>query len=70
MKRINILLLLNLCAVTIFAQNDSIKQPPNIVLILIDDAGLMDLGAYGGEAATPNIDTLANKGMIFTNYHS
>lgn len=70
MKRITILLLLNLCAVIVFAQNDSIKQPPNIVLILIDDAGLMDLGAYGGEAATPNIDALAQQGMMFTNYHS
>lgn len=51
-------------------QIDSITSPPNIVLILIDDAGLMDLGAYGGEAATPNIDALAQQGMMFTNYHS
>ncbi|MEL6254892.1 MAG: arylsulfatase [Bacteroidota bacterium] len=52
------------------AQNDSMASPPNIVMILIDDAGLMDLGVYGGEASTPNIDTLARKGMMFTNYHS
>ena len=70
MKRITILLLLNLFAVTIFAQNDSIQQPPNIVLILIDDAGLMDLGTFGGEAATPHIDALAHQGMMFTNYHT
>lgn len=49
---------------------DTITQPPNIVLILIDDAGIMDLGAYGGEASTPNIDALARQGMMFTNYHS
>ena len=30
------------------------QTTPNIVLILIDDAALQDLGAYGGEAATPN----------------
>lgn len=52
------------------AQTDSISSPPNVVLILIDDAGLMDLGAFGGEASTPNIDALAKQGMMFTNYHT
>lgn len=49
-----------------FAQS----TPPNIVLILVDDAGLMDFGAFGGEAQTPNIDKLAEKGMMFTNMHA
>lgn len=53
---------------TSFAQSDS--TAPNIVLILADDLALMDLGVYGGEAATPNIDRLANAGSMFTNYHS
>ena len=35
---------------------------PNIVLILIDDAGFSDLGAYGSEIATPNLDVLAARG--------
>ena len=43
---------------------------PNVVVILVDDAALMDFGAYGGEAQTPNIDTLAGKGALFTNYHT
>ncbi len=43
---------------------------PNIVLILVDDAALMDFGAYGGEARTPNIDALARRGALFTNYRS
>lgn len=43
---------------------------PNFVLILVDDVGLMDFGAYGGEAATPNIDRLATSGVMFTNYHT
>jgi len=46
------------------------QQPPNIVLILVDDAALMDFGCYGGEAATPNIDRLAQGGTMFTNYHT
>jgi arylsulfatase/uncharacterized sulfatase len=35
---------------------------PNVVIILADDAALMDFGAYGGEARTPNIDALAGRG--------
>lgn len=58
----------------IFAQEivnqDSLDQPPNIVLILADDVALMDFGAYGGEASTPHIDRLAKQGMMFTNYHA
>ena len=43
---------------------------PNIVLILIDDLGLTDIQAYGGEISTPNMDSLASEGMLFTNYHT
>ena len=43
---------------------------PNVVVILVDDAALMDFGAYGGEARTPNIDALAGNGALFTNYHT
>ena len=52
------------------AQADSIDRKPNIVLILVDDAGLMDFGAFGGEARTPNIDRLAKNGMMFSNMHA
>lgn len=48
-----------------FGQNNPANHPkPNIVLILVDDSGLMDFGAFGGEARTPNIDRLANTGLI------
>lgn len=43
---------------------------PNIVLILVDDAALMDFGAFGGEAHTPNIDRLARSGAMLTGYHT
>ena len=50
--------------------NISAAKKPNIVLILIDDLGLTDLQAFGGEISTPNMDVLANDGMLFTNYHT
>jgi arylsulfatase/uncharacterized sulfatase len=51
-------------------KNPTNQSKPNIVLILIDDSGLMDLGAFGGEARTPNIDKLASNGLMFTNMHA
>lgn len=38
--------------------------PPNVVLILVDDMGFSDVGCYGGEIQTPNIDRLARGGVI------
>lgn len=46
------------------------QQRPNIVLILADDVGYTDLGAYGGEARTPNIDRLASRGAQFSRYYT
>lgn len=45
-------------------------KQPNIVLILIDDGGYTDLGAYGSEIATPHIDALAASGTKFANFHA
>lgn len=43
---------------------------PNIVVILIDDMGWSDLGCYGGEVPTPNIDALAAGGVRFTQFYN
>lgn len=43
---------------------------PNIVFVLLDDAGFSDLGAYGSEIQTPTIDQLAKEGVRFTNFHT
>ncbi|MEC8397896.1 MAG: sulfatase-like hydrolase/transferase, partial [Bacteroidota bacterium] len=46
------------------------KIPPNVILILVDDLGYSDLGAYGSEVATPNIDRMAFNGVRFTNAYN
>lgn len=43
---------------------------PNIVFILVDDAGFSDFGAFGSEIATPNIDHIARSGARLTNFHT
>jgi len=47
----------------------AVDKRPNILLIIGDDMGFSDVGAFGSEVATPNIDALANEGLIFTNFH-
>jgi len=44
------------------------KERPNIVLIMDDDMGFSDIGCYGGEIQTPNLDGLAAKGVRFTQF--
>lgn len=43
---------------------------PSVVFILADDIGWGDVGVYGGRIDTPNIDSLAEAGMRFTDAHS
>ena len=43
---------------------------PNILIILADDLGFSDLGCYGGEIATPNLDRLAENGLRFTQFYN
>lgn len=45
-------------------------KPPNVVVILADDLGFSDLGCYGGEIATPNLDRLAANGLRFTQFYN
>ena len=43
---------------------------PNIVVILGDDLGFADLGCFGGEIKTPNLDSLAKAGTRFTQFYT
>src|ERR1700738_3407848 len=52
--------------------NSKAPQPgkPNILLIVADDLGYTDLGCFGGDISTPNIDALAAKGLLFNRFHT
>ncbi len=43
--------------------------PPNVLLIVADDMGYSDIGPFGGEIATPTLDTLAQEGLRLANFH-
>jgi arylsulfatase len=51
-------------------QKDQPPKQTNIILILADDLGYSDLGCFGSEISTPNIDSLAMHGQIFTNFYT
>ncbi len=45
-------------------------ERPNIIVVLLDDTGYADFGAYGSEISTPNIDALAAAGVKFSRFHT
>ena len=47
-----------------------IQSRPNILLVVADDLGYSDIGAFGSEILTPNLDELAARGMLLTNFYS
>ena len=51
------------------AANQRGSARPNILLIVADDMGYSDVGVYGGEILTPNIDALAQQGVLFAQFH-
>jgi arylsulfatase A-like enzyme len=62
--------LLSFLAVLALACGQSFAAKPNIVFILADDMGFSDLGCYGGEIQTPQLDSLAKNGLRFTQFYN
>lgn len=54
-----------MCSAVVCAQDK-----PNIILIMTDDMGFSDLGCYGSEIETPNLDALAESGLRFTQFYN
>ena len=67
MKKKIALFLFPCLSFSIFAQE---KSRPNIIVIMADDMGWSDIGCYGSEIATPNLDRLANNGLRFTQFYN
>jgi arylsulfatase len=51
------------------AASDKSKRP-NFLIIVADDLGFSDLGCFGGEIETPNLDKLASNGLRFTDFYA
>lgn len=51
------------------AEAQETDKRPNFVIIVADDLGFSDLGSYGGEIQTPNLDRLASEGVRYTNFY-
>lgn len=60
---------LGLMAASMMASADKVGKP-NFLLIVADDLGYSDIGAYGGEIETPSLDALADEGIRMTNFHT
>ena len=58
----------NACVTT--HQPTVVDKRPNILLIIADDLAYADLGSYGSDIETPNIDMLAAEGILFTQFHT
>jgi arylsulfatase A-like enzyme len=57
-------------AVANLAQAGAADKRPNIVVLLVDDMGFSDIGCYGSEIPTPNLDKLASTGLRFTQFYN
>jgi arylsulfatase len=65
----HILLILALLA-PVFSARSAAAEKPNIIVILVDDMGFSDIGCYGSEIPTPNLDALAAGGLRFTQFYN
>ena len=62
-----------LAAAGVLTPSNFLSAPPrrpNIILMMADDMGFSDLGCYGSEIRTPNIDSLAQSGVRFTHFRN
>ncbi len=71
MKNLSIPLLFVVLFMACSRNKSAEKAPrPNIILIMADDVGYSDIGCFGGEISTPNLDGLAANGLRFTQFYN
>lgn len=72
-KLTGLLTAMNLALMAPAMAKEAPAQPParpNFLIIVADDLGFSDIGAFGGEIATPNLDAIANRGLKLTGFHT
>ena len=57
-------------ALTANSEPGTPNSRPNVIVIMTDDSGYTDLGCYGGEIDTPNLDRMAKNGLRFRNFYN
>jgi len=70
MKKKSIICMTLLLAVAGLQQAQAQQKKPNIILIVVDDMGYADLGSYGSEIHTPNLDKLASQGLRLKEFYN
>ncbi len=70
MRISSIILVLIVVCTALLAEPVEADTRPNVMIILVDDLGYSDLGCYGGEIDTPNVDKLAEQGLRFTQFYN
>ena len=69
-KNFLIMLLTLACCFQTISEVTYAKQRPNILLVVADDLGWTDIGSFGSEIDTPNLDSLAEHGVTFTSFYT
>lgn len=69
-KRVYLALLVLVFGTTFSQQKKANSKRPNVMVILVDDMGYSDIGCFGSEIKTPNIDKLATNGISFTHFYN
>ena len=69
-QRVCLRLLAGLCIIYAAVLRTSAASRPNVIIILADDMGFADLGCYGSEIRTPNIDKMAAEGLRFAQFYN
>jgi arylsulfatase A-like enzyme len=70
LRMLGVIVMVAALAAPAIASAADTPRPPNIVVILGDDLGFADIGAFGSEIKTPNLDALANDGVRFANFYT
>jgi arylsulfatase len=68
-KKIPVIVILILTLGPFLSRADEADRQPNFLLVVADDMGWTDIGSFGSEIETPNLDALAQRGVMFTDFH-